>query len=1057
MQADGAFTIDPSEWNIPKDSYTDLNMGAKLARWTEPGDLGRAAVANFTLDWSGDDTTEGPVIPDSLRPAVSNSNLNIYRESSEVEIGSTVRYKIDWTKFAEGTSLSEVSVRNDTLATVTINEADSDYRLKEAVIEVTGVAEGQTYILVKMSDDSIHEIPVSIIQVVEPEISVQYDNGLMLPGSTNTAMFSWTSPVDGDRIVDLTSSNEDVAIVSDSGESAVAYTLNDGTLLANVQAKAKGKATITATLQSGKSASCEVDVSDIQEGKEPTVSTGDKTFEAGATLSPEDVEGNIPVEKTDGTTEDVKVEVSVPDGTVLKAGTNTVEVTINVNGKVFTISLVITVQIPSSPTTWFTTDGANTVTGFSDEYLNLLDAPTDIVIPKSIGGSSIKTIGDSAFENKDMITSVSIPNTVTKISNKAFSGCTALERVVLPDSLSEIGSKAFYNCSSLASDIVLNEGFSKMGTSAFYGCDKLPYMYIPNSPHIIGGDCKEGKTWADSGTAKDIRCVVSTLDTLSIGSYLSQCNYGDANGWTYGGRNSPFLGWSDTWNGVTTSGSVHIKNYIIREGVKSLNNAFNGGSGSSYTTVDNLFIPSTASHMGILKGTYSNIWVKQNPGNYRASARVHICGINGVGYWDSTSKVVASGSSVSAWYHEQFCGDIVVSSSDENIISCEIDKPNHKIIVTGNNIGTATLNVYSTSNELIQSTDFTVVAPDPVGWKSSVNSDGAGVTITNYTGSDEVVTYPSTLRGLPVTAIGEITYPDTCKKISCENLITAETPVEIKGIISPSVVTIDIANKNIKLGDCDHCTLLRSVENTDGMYSISGFTGCTSLQSFVCNTKLNVSPDSENSNILSYCFSGCTSLESVDIDINSTNEYFCGSYGLFENCSSLKNLRVRGNIKISFNEISAAGGSSVADYIYTKKIPVPLIPNLDIETVDKNGIVRCKSHNGIIFSPTKTPSGDVTGWKIVSMPIHQGDTVKTVETPDGSPLFWGTNNYYWFGAESSIKTVNINSPMYVERESQTIIEKMSNVTTFNINVPRDSITGEYSKLFAGRTVNYNGD
>lgn len=487
MQADGSFTLNPDEWNISKDSYTDLNMGAKLARWTEPGDLGRAAVANFTLDWSGDDTTEGPVIPDSLRPAVSNSNINIYRESSEVEIGSTVRYKIDWTKFAEGTSLSEVSVRNDTLATVTINEADSDYRLKEAVIEVTGVAEGNTYILIKMSDDTIHEIPVSIIQVVEPEISVEYDNGLMLPGSTNTAMFSWTSPVDGDRIVNLTSSNEDVATVSDSGESAVAYTLNDGTLLANVEAKAKGRATITATLQSGKSASCEVDVSDIQDGKEPTVSTGDKTFEAGATLTPEDVEGNLPVEKSDGTTEDVKVEVSVPDNTVLQEGTNTIPITITVNGKTFTINLVITIAI-NNPSNGLTTTLADAqaagftfesyqdglkLTGFENTQFK-----STINIPEQVGDFKVLAIGDNVFKDQTNIKKVTIPDSVRSTGLSSFNGCTNLTTVVPPTSLDTLGGGSFYGCTSLSEIPLLN--VTTIGENALYGCTSLTSLELNN-------------------------------------------------------------------------------------------------------------------------------------------------------------------------------------------------------------------------------------------------------------------------------------------------------------------------------------------------------------------------------------------------------------------------------------------------------------------------------------------------------------------------------------------------------------------------------------------------
>lgn len=83
------------------------------------------------------------------------------------------------------------------------------------------------------------------------------------------------------------------------------------------------------------------------------------------------------------------------------------------------------------PKNWFTTDGKNTITGLSDEYLNMIDAPTDLVIPSNIGGSTITTIGNSAFANKDLITSVVVPDTVTTISNNAFTGCDSITQLNL--------------------------------------------------------------------------------------------------------------------------------------------------------------------------------------------------------------------------------------------------------------------------------------------------------------------------------------------------------------------------------------------------------------------------------------------------------------------------------------------------------------------------------------------------------------------------------------------------------------------------------------------------
>lgn len=77
-----------------------------------------------------------------------------------------------------------------------------------------------------------------------------------------------------------------------------------------------------------------------------------------------------------------------------------------------------------NPKNWFTSSG-NVLTGLSSEYLNMIDAPTDLVIPNNVGGSSITSIGANAFKDKNLITSIVVPNTVTSIDVTAFSGCNA--------------------------------------------------------------------------------------------------------------------------------------------------------------------------------------------------------------------------------------------------------------------------------------------------------------------------------------------------------------------------------------------------------------------------------------------------------------------------------------------------------------------------------------------------------------------------------------------------------------------------------------------------------
>lgn len=78
----------------------------------------------------------------------------------------------------------------------------------------------------------------------------------------------------------------------------------------------------------------------------------------------------------------------------------------------------------STPEDAFTVYGG-TITGY-DATLG----GTDVVIPDSINGIPITTIGDSAFSNKG-ITSVTFPNTVSKIARLAFDNNPNLTNVQL--------------------------------------------------------------------------------------------------------------------------------------------------------------------------------------------------------------------------------------------------------------------------------------------------------------------------------------------------------------------------------------------------------------------------------------------------------------------------------------------------------------------------------------------------------------------------------------------------------------------------------------------------
>ena len=122
----------------------------------------------------------------------------------------------------------------------------------------------------------------------------------------------------------------------------------------------------------------------------------------------------------------------------------------------------------------------DSVTRIGDGAFRGCKSLTDIVIP-----NSVTSIGDNAFEYCFSLSNLVIPDGVTSIEDNAFEGCYSLSSVVIPDSVSCIGFGAFKNCSSLT-DIVIPDSVTSIGGYAFGCCESLTDIVIPNSVTSIG-------------------------------------------------------------------------------------------------------------------------------------------------------------------------------------------------------------------------------------------------------------------------------------------------------------------------------------------------------------------------------------------------------------------------------------------------------------------------------------------------------------------------------------------------------------------------------------------
>ena len=74
----------------------------------------------------------------------------------------------------------------------------------------------------------------------------------------------------------------------------------------------------------------------------------------------------------------------------------------------------------------------------------------DVTIPSRYKGKPVTMIDHAAFFNS-VVTSVTIPDSVTSIGDNAFANCSQLTNISIPNSVTSIGFSAFEHCTSLKS------------------------------------------------------------------------------------------------------------------------------------------------------------------------------------------------------------------------------------------------------------------------------------------------------------------------------------------------------------------------------------------------------------------------------------------------------------------------------------------------------------------------------------------------------------------------------------------------------------------------------
>ena len=113
------------------------------------------------------------------------------------------------------------------------------------------------------------------------------------------------------------------------------------------------------------------------------------------------------------------------------------------------------------------------------------EASGALTIPATIEGTTVTSIGKSAFSRCYSLTSIRIPDSVTSIGEGAFYKCTSLPSITIPDGVTSIGDTTFYRCNRLTS-IKIPDSVTSIGEGAFYSCNRLTSITIPDRVTSIG-------------------------------------------------------------------------------------------------------------------------------------------------------------------------------------------------------------------------------------------------------------------------------------------------------------------------------------------------------------------------------------------------------------------------------------------------------------------------------------------------------------------------------------------------------------------------------------------
>ena len=142
----------------------------------------------------------------------------------------------------------------------------------------------------------------------------------------------------------------------------------------------------------------------------------------------------------------------------------------------------------------FTVTNGEIVGPASGADITLMAASLNITGVASAAGLTITAIGENAFINCAVPTSLSIPSSVTSIGDSAFADCSGLAgTLTIPSGVTSIGPNAFLGCSGFTGSLTIPSGVTIINEYAFNGCSGFTgTLTIPSGVTSIGANAFNG-------------------------------------------------------------------------------------------------------------------------------------------------------------------------------------------------------------------------------------------------------------------------------------------------------------------------------------------------------------------------------------------------------------------------------------------------------------------------------------------------------------------------------------------------------------------------------------